>query len=182
MYLSVLYESEDKEKFFPYTTLTVLYNRDFTIWCPVKTICTEKLPFNFTTFCPFSVFICFVLIWELREFNSLYNINWQVYIKEISPSKAQWSIYFALEYFLSLLRSAHSAYLVDMCLSGKKSIISLNKITRLVYITKLSPSKAQWSQYVPPDYHSTFLCSATNCIYWYYLHIETNSVYFPTQH
>jgi hypothetical protein len=49
-----------------------------TIYCPVVTICTVSLTFNNSTFCPHSVFMCFVLISEQTAVISLYNINWLV--------------------------------------------------------------------------------------------------------
>ena len=69
----------------------------------VVTICTTSLIFNNFTFCPHSVFMCFVWIWEQTPIISLYRINWLGFITETecvycavltepSPSKAQWSI------------------------------------------------------------------------------------------
>jgi len=48
----------------------------------VVTICTASLTFNNSTFCPHSVFMCFVWIWEQTAIISLYNINWLVFITE----------------------------------------------------------------------------------------------------
>ena len=47
------------------------------------TICTTSLTFNNSTFCPHSVFLCFVWISEKTAIISLYNINWLVFITEI---------------------------------------------------------------------------------------------------
>jgi hypothetical protein len=44
------------------------------------TICTTSLTFNKSTFCPHSIFMCFVRIWEQTAIISLYNINWLVFI------------------------------------------------------------------------------------------------------
>ena len=41
----------------------------------VVTICTASLPFSNSTFCPHTVFICFVWISEQTAIISLYNIN-----------------------------------------------------------------------------------------------------------
>ena len=49
---------------------------------PVVTVCTASLTFNSSTFCPHSVFVCFVWIWEQTAFISLYSINWLVFITE----------------------------------------------------------------------------------------------------
>ena len=46
------------------------------------TICTASLTFNNSTFCPHSVFMCFVWIWEQTAIISLYSINWLVFITE----------------------------------------------------------------------------------------------------
>ena len=64
-----------------------------TIQSPVVTVCTTSLTFNNSTFCPHSVFMCFVWIWEQTAIISLYSINWPVFITEIQPFKAQWSLY-----------------------------------------------------------------------------------------
>ena len=49
----------------------------------VVTICTTSLTFNNSTFCPHSVFMCFVCIWEQTAIISLYNINWLAFITQI---------------------------------------------------------------------------------------------------
>ena len=83
VYLCVLCGSENKQPLFPYTALTDwFYNRDLTLYSPVVTICTASLTFNNSTFCPHTVFMCFVWIWEQTAIISLYNINWQVFITE----------------------------------------------------------------------------------------------------
>jgi len=55
---------------------------EFTVWIPVVTICTASLPFTNPTFCPHSVFMCFVWTSEQTAIISLYNINWLVCITE----------------------------------------------------------------------------------------------------
>jgi hypothetical protein len=54
----------------------------FTIWSLVVTICTTSLTFNNSTFCPHTVFMCFVWIWEQTAIISLYSINWLVFVTE----------------------------------------------------------------------------------------------------
>jgi len=39
-----------------------------------------RLTFNNSTFCPHTVFVCFVWIWEQTAIISLYSINWLVFI------------------------------------------------------------------------------------------------------
>ena len=46
---------------------------------PVVTICTASWTFTNSTFCPHSVFMCFVWIWEQTAIISLYRINWLVF-------------------------------------------------------------------------------------------------------
>ena len=46
------------------------------------TICTTSLTCSNSMFCPYSVFMCFVWIWEQTAIISLYNINWLVFITE----------------------------------------------------------------------------------------------------
>jgi hypothetical protein len=48
----------------------------------VVTICTASLTLNNSTFCPHSVFMCFVWISEQTVIISLYRINWLVFITE----------------------------------------------------------------------------------------------------
>ena len=55
------------------------------VYCAVRTgpLYTASLTFNTSTFCPHSVFMCFVWIWEQTAIISLYNINWLVCITEM---------------------------------------------------------------------------------------------------
>ena len=48
----------------------------------VVTICTASLTFSNCTFCPHTVFVCFVWIWEQTAIISLYSIDWLVFITE----------------------------------------------------------------------------------------------------
>ena len=56
----------------------VFYGRGLTLYSPVVTICTTSLTFNNSTFCPHSVFMCFVWISEQTAIISLHSINWLV--------------------------------------------------------------------------------------------------------
>ena len=51
------------------------YNRDLTPYRPMVTICTTSLIFNIYTFCPHTVFMCFVWISKQTAIISLYSIN-----------------------------------------------------------------------------------------------------------
>jgi len=52
------------------------------VYCAVRTgsLYTASLTFSNSTFCPHSVFLCFVWIWERTAIISLYSINWLVFI------------------------------------------------------------------------------------------------------
>ena len=63
------------------------------IYRTVVTICTASSTFSNSTFCPHSVFMSFLWISEQTAVISLYSINWLVFITEIQPFKAQWSLY-----------------------------------------------------------------------------------------
>jgi hypothetical protein len=54
-----------------------------TPYSPVVTICTTSLTFNNSTFCPHSVFMCFMWIWEQTAIISLYSINYLTFITEM---------------------------------------------------------------------------------------------------
>jgi hypothetical protein len=49
------------------------------VYCAIR---TESLTFNNSTFCPYSVFMCFVWISEQTAIISLYSINWLVFVTE----------------------------------------------------------------------------------------------------
>ena len=54
------------------------------VYCAVRTgsLYTASLTFSNSTFCPHTVFMCFVWIWEQTAIISLYSINWLVFITE----------------------------------------------------------------------------------------------------
>ena len=53
-----------------------------TLYSPVVTMCTASLACNNSTFCPHSVFMGFVWIWEQTAIISLYSINCLIFITE----------------------------------------------------------------------------------------------------
>ena len=74
-----------------YRTLVTICTEQWSLHVPhsghymyrtVVTICTASLISNISTFCPHSVFTCFVWISEKTANISPYNINWLVCIKE----------------------------------------------------------------------------------------------------
>ena len=86
-----------------------------------------------STFCPHSVFVCFVWIWEQTAIISLYSINCLVFITETE------CVYCAVRTgsLYIILLSAHTVYLCVLCGSeNKTAIISLYSINWLVFITE----------------------------------------------
>jgi len=58
----------------------------YIIQVPLKPSGNQKYPqltFTYSTFCPHSVFMCFVWIWEQTAIISIYSINWLVFITEM---------------------------------------------------------------------------------------------------
>jgi len=113
VYLYVLCGSENKQRLFPYTTLTDwFYN-----WDGVCLLRGTDWTFIYnSTFYPHSVFMYFVWIWEQTAIISLYNINWLVCIIETE------CVYCAVrtESLYIIPRSAHTVYLCVLCGSENK--------------------------------------------------------------
>ena len=87
------------------------------------TICTASLTFRNSSFCPHSVFMCFVWIWEQTAIISLYNINWLVFRTEI-PGR----VFHFLEYGVTVtgyLVSEVSRLLFFLSRRVKSSIMSI---------------------------------------------------------
>ena len=107
MYLCVLCGSQNKQLLFPYTALTdwFLYNRDgVCLLCSTNWvfICNSvqwwlyvpsSLTFTNSAFCPHSVFLCFVWIWEQTAIISLYSFNWLVFVTETECEIRTGSLY-----------------------------------------------------------------------------------------
>ena len=95
-------------------------------WSTMVTIFTTSLTFRNPTFCPHSVFMCFVWIWEHTTIISLYSINWLVFITETE------CVYCAVR--------TGSLYIIQvMCfvwIWEQTAIISLYNINWLVFITE----------------------------------------------
>ena len=87
---------------------------------------TATLTFNNSTFCPHSVFMCSVWIWEQTAIISLYSINWLVCITET-------------ECVYCVVRTG-SLYIIQVIcfvwIWEQTVIISLYNINWLVYITE----------------------------------------------
>jgi hypothetical protein len=132
-----------------------------------------------STFCPHSVFMCFVWISEQTAIISLHSINWLVFITETE------CVYCAARTgSLNATFCPHSVFMCFVWISKQTAIISLYSINWLVFITEtecvycavraecfyiiqVKPFEAQWSLYVPPGLilknstfcpHSVFMC------------------------
>ena len=93
------------------------------IWLqgPVVIIYTTSLTFTKSTFCPHSVFMCFVWIWEQTTIISLYSINWLVFITKtvcVYCAVRTGSLYITLG-------SAHSVFMCFVWIWEQEAIISL---------------------------------------------------------
>ena len=86
----------------------------------VVTIYTTSLTSNNSTFCPHTVFMCFVWISEQTAIISLYNINWLVFITRRSVFTARYGLCFWLKEIASSSLSVSlslSPLKVSLCLS-----------------------------------------------------------------
>jgi len=66
----------------PFSTKKLKVGLTVILYSPVVAIRTTSLTFNNSTYCPHSVFMCFVRIWEQTAIISLYSIDWLVCIAE----------------------------------------------------------------------------------------------------
>ena len=74
------------------------------------------LIFNISTLGPHSVFMCFVWISEQTAIIYIYSINWLVFITEIQPFTAQWSLY--VPPVLTFNNSTFCPHTVYLCVLG----------------------------------------------------------------
>ena len=103
------------------------------------TICTASLTFSNSTFCPHSVFMCFVWIWEQTAIISLYNINWLVFITEtecVYCAVRTGSLYTTSLTFSNSTFCPHCEFMCFVWIPEQTAIISLYIINWLVYITE----------------------------------------------
>jgi len=88
---------------------------------------TTSLTFNNSTFCPYSVFMCFVWNWEETAIISLYSINWRVFITQTE------CVYSAVRTeSLNILQVTTSVYRVE--------VLTCNTILKLTLLD-ISPTK-----------------------------------------
>jgi len=106
------------------------------------------LAFRNCTFCPHSVFMCFVWIWEQTAIISLYSINWLDFITETGCVYCEvrtgyWYIKFSpvvtictSSLTFTILRFAHTVYMCFVWIWEQTAIISLHNINCSIFITE----------------------------------------------
>ena len=111
------------------------------VYCVVRTgsLYTASLTFSNSAFCPHSVFICFVWIWEQTAIISLYSINWLVCITEtecVYCAVRTGSLYTASLTFSNSTFCPHSVFMCFVWIWEQTVIISLYCISWRVFITE----------------------------------------------
>jgi hypothetical protein len=133
--------------------------------------------FSNSTFCPHSVFMCFVWIWEQTAINSLYSINWLVCITQTE------CVYCAVRTehltFNNSTFCPHSVFMCFVWIWEQTAIISLYSINWLVCITE---SECLLRGTDRTFNIQQFYVLPTQCIYVFCVDLRTNSDYFPIQH
>ena len=100
---------------------------------------TASLTFSNSTFCPHSVFMCFVWIWQQTAIISLYSINWLVFITEtecVYCAVRTGSLYTASLTFSNSTFCPHNVFMCFVWIWEQTAIISLCSINWLVCITE----------------------------------------------
>jgi len=148
VYLCVLCWSQNKQRLFPYTALMSGFcNRDGV--CLLRG--ADWIFIYNSTFCPHSVFMCFVWIWEQTAIITLYSINWLVCINEtecvycavrtgtlykiqnpLKPSDHYMYHQFNIQQFYVLPTQRIYVFCVDL----RTAIISLYNINWLVFVNE----------------------------------------------
>ena len=108
------------------------------VYCAVRTgsLYTASLTFSNSTFCPHSVFMCFVWIREQATIISLYSINWLVFITEtecVYCAVRTGSLYTASLTFSNSTFCPHSVFMCFMWIWVQTAIISLYCINYWFY-------------------------------------------------
>ena len=121
-----------------------------TIETPVVTVYTTRFNIHNATFCPHSVYMCFVWIWEQTAIISLYSINWLVFITEMDCvycAVRTGSLYITIETpvvtvcttrfnIYNATSCPHSVYMCFVWIWKQTAFIFLYNINWLVFITE----------------------------------------------
>jgi hypothetical protein len=149
------------------------------------------------TFCPHSVFMCFVWIWEQTAIISLYSIKWLVFITETEcvycVVRSAHTVYLCVlcgsenkqRLFYCAVRSAHSVFMCFVWIWEQTAIISLHSINRLVFMVKQSlvwacftiKVKVLWSFETSITVYPV-PCSLKNCISCSPIYIELCATFY----
>ena len=106
-----------------------------------------RLTFSNSTFCPHSVFMCFVWIWEQTAIISLYSIDWLVCITETKCfycAVRTWSLYTASLTFSNSTFCPHSVFMCFVWISEQTAINSLYYLKWLVFKPRRSVFTARY--------------------------------------
>ena len=111
------------------------------VYCTVWTgsLYTASLTFSNSTFCPHTVFMCFVWIWEQTAIISPYNINGLVFTTEMECVYCEvrtGSLYTASLTFSNSTFCQHSVFMCFVWIWEQTAIISPYNINWLVCITE----------------------------------------------
>jgi len=161
--------------------LTGFCNRYLTSCSPVVTICATSLTFNNATFCPHSVFMCFVWIWEQTATIILHNINWLVCITDIKPITAQWLLYVPPVKHSKILSSTHTVHLCVLCGSeSKQRLFPYTALSDWFYNRCLpiySPVVIICTTSLTPNNSTFFPHSVLMCFVWIWEHTAVISLH-----
>jgi len=127
----------------------------------VVTICTTSLTFNNSTFCPHSIFMCFVWISEQTAIISLYNINWLVFIIETE------CVYCAVRTgALDKIQVNFSVYCVKETLLPCKE--QLKELPHREMLTRIHESDISYhlKEYLDTSVFFRLLDSDNRCFFW----------------
>ena len=100
------------------------------LWRHMVTIWENCVNVKNSTFCPHSVFMCFVWIWEQTAIISLYSINWLVFIPETECLLRGTDWIFICNSTLC----PHSVFMCFVWIWEQTAIISLYSVNWLVFI------------------------------------------------
>jgi len=135
------------------------------------------LTFTISTFCPHSVFMCFVWIWEQTAIISVSCVNWSLGVTETE------CVYCAVRTehltFTNSTFCPHSVFMRFVWIWEQTAIISLYSVNWLVCITE-AECLLRGTDWIF-NIHQFYLLP-TQCIDVFCVVLRTNSDYFPIQH
>jgi hypothetical protein len=139
------------------------------VYCAVR---TEHLTFTNPTFCPHTVFMCFVWIWEQTAIISLYSVNWLVFVTETG------SVYCAVRTehltFTNPTFCPHSVFMCSVWIWEQTAIISLYSVNWLVFVTETEclVRGTDWTFNI----HKSYVLP-THCIYVFCVDLRKTAIF-----